>query len=155
MLAKKDDDGVERAIYYLSLLLNNAKTMYNLIEKLRISLYFSCMKLKHYIKLRDVFIYSHFDIIKHMLSKQILHSRIGKWDIALTEYSMTYTLLKVMKGQIFIDLIIDHTITEVAQNYVEQSTWKLYFDGFIRAIDIPVISIGPKFGSRRIHLLLF
>lgn len=39
------------------------------------------MKLKHYIKLVDVYVSSHFDVIKHMLSKLILHSRIGKWVI--------------------------------------------------------------------------
>lgn len=77
MLAQDDDDGVERAIYYLSRLLINSKTGYSLIENLCMSLYFSCMKLKYYIKYKYVFVYSEFDIIKHMLSKPILHSRIG------------------------------------------------------------------------------
>lgn len=77
MLAQEDDNGVEIDIYYLSRVLNDAETMYNLIENMCFSLYFSFMKLKHYIKPVDVYVSSHFDIIKHMLLKPILHSRIG------------------------------------------------------------------------------
>ena len=84
MSAQEDDNGVERAIYYLSRVLNDAETRYSSIEKLCLSLYFSCSKLKYYIKLIDVYVYSHFDVVKHMLLKPIMHSRIGKWALALT-----------------------------------------------------------------------
>lgn len=84
MLAQEDDKEDERSIYYLSRVLNDAETRYNTIEKLCICLYFSCMKLKHYIKHVDVYVSFHYDDIKHMLSKPILHSRIGKWALILT-----------------------------------------------------------------------
>ena len=90
MLAQEDKNGVERAIYYLSRVLNDAETMYHPSEKLCLCLYFSCIKLKQYIKPIDVYVYSHFDIIMHMLSKPILHSRVRKWALALIEYSLTY-----------------------------------------------------------------
>ena len=76
MLAQEDENGIERAIYYLSRVLNDTETRYHPSEKLYLCLYFSCTKLKHYIKPFDVYVYSHFDIIKHMLSKLILHSRV-------------------------------------------------------------------------------
>src|ERR1044072_1611605 len=66
MLAQEDENGVERAIYYLSRVLNDAETRYSSIEKLCLCLYFSCSKLKYYIKPIDVYVYSHFDVIKHM-----------------------------------------------------------------------------------------
>ena len=56
----------------------------------------------------DVYVSSNFDIIKHMLSKRILHSRICKWVLALTEYSLTYIPLKAMKGKIVVDFLVDH-----------------------------------------------
>jgi len=90
MLAHEDENGVEIVIYYLSRVLKDVETRYHPIEKLCLCLYFSCTKLKQYIKPLDVYGYSHFDIIKQMLSKPILHSRIGKWALALTEYSLTY-----------------------------------------------------------------
>ena len=50
MLAQEDDNGVERPIYYLSRVLIDAETRYSIIEKLCLCLYFSCVKLKQYIK---------------------------------------------------------------------------------------------------------
>ena len=77
MLAQEDSNGIERAIYCLSRVLNDAETRYSNLEKLCLCLYFSCMKLKYYIKPVDVYVSSHFDVIKHMLSKPIMHSRVG------------------------------------------------------------------------------
>lgn len=78
MLAQEDENSVERAIYYLSQILNDVENRYNAIEKLCLCFHISCTKLKQYIKLVDMFVYSHFDMIKHMLSKPILHIRIDK-----------------------------------------------------------------------------
>ena len=76
MLAQEDISGVERPIYYLSRILIDAETRYSLIEKQCLCLYFSCMKLKNYIKPVDGYVSSQYDVIKHMFSKHILYSRI-------------------------------------------------------------------------------
>ena len=99
MLVQEDVNHVERPMYYLSRMLNDHETRYSDIEKLCLCLYFSCSKLKQYIKPVDVYVSAHFNIIKHMLSKPILHSQIGKWALVLTEYSLTYLPLKAMKGK--------------------------------------------------------
>jgi len=46
---------------------------------------FSCSKLKQYITPVVVYVYSYFDVIKLMLLKLILHSRVGKWAFPLSE----------------------------------------------------------------------
>lgn len=111
-----------------------------------ICLYFSCMKLKHYIKPIDVYISSHFDVIKHMISKPFLHNRIGKWALALTEYSLTYVHLEAMNGQMASDFFVDHAIVEAPQNYLEPERWKLYFDGSSNKNenDIRILIISPN-----------
>jgi len=64
-----------------------------------------------------------------MLSKPIVHSRVGKWALALTEYSLTYQPLKSVKGQIIADFIVVHSVSEEPLNFVDVQPWKLYFDG--------------------------
>ncbi|KAK2395721.1 hypothetical protein QL285_057430 [Trifolium repens] len=64
-----------------------------------------------------------------MLTKPILHSRIGKWALALTEYSLSYKPLNAVKGQIVADFIVDHSLIEMPQDYVDIQPWILYFDG--------------------------
>jgi len=54
-----------------------------------------------------------------MLSKPILHSRVAKWALTLTEYSLTYKSLKAVKGQIVADFIADHSIVEVMSSFVD------------------------------------
>lgn len=63
-----------------------------------------------------------------MLLKLILHSRIGKWELFVTGYSLTYFPLKSIEGQIVVDFIVDHSVVEANQNYVATKPWKLYFD---------------------------
>jgi len=82
MLVQEDDNGIEYVIYYLSQIINDVKVRYSAIEKLCLCLYYSCTKLKYYIKSFNVQVLSH-NVIKFMLYKYILHNRIGKWTFAL------------------------------------------------------------------------
>ncbi|XP_050896150.1 uncharacterized protein LOC127102868 [Lathyrus oleraceus] len=83
----------------------------------------------YYIKPIDLYVSSYFDVIKYMLSNPIMHSRIGKWALALIEYSLTFMPLRVMKGQIVSDFIVDHAVVENPQLQVELKPLRLFFDG--------------------------
>jgi len=66
-----------------------------------------------------------------MLSKPILHSRVGKRAFTVTKYSLTYQSLKSVKGQIIADFIVDHSVVEESLNFMDVQPWRLYFDGSI------------------------
>lgn len=80
-----------------------------------------------------------------MLSKPILHSQIGKWALALTEYSLTYAPLKAVKGQVVADFIADHSIVESPLKDLELDPWKLYFDdsSHKNGIGVGILIISP------------
>jgi len=134
MLTQEYENDVERAIYYLGKVLNDAETMYHPSKKLCLCLYFSCINLKQYIKPIDVYVYSYFDIIRHMLLKPILHNRVGKWALALKEYSFTYQRLKSMKDQIIADFIVDHSVVEKSLNFVDVDGIKPQVHGLIGVV---------------------
>jgi hypothetical protein len=50
------------------------------------------------------------DVIKYMLQQPILRGRLGKWAYTLVEYNnLLYEPLRMVKGQVVADLIVDHT----------------------------------------------
>nr|KYP41617.1 Transposon Ty3-I Gag-Pol polyprotein [Cajanus cajan] len=92
---------------------------YTPLEKLCLSLYVACTKLKYYIRPCDVVI----------LCKPVLHSRVGKWALALTEYSLNFEPLKATKGQVIADFLADHSKETEEVIYLTTKPWKLFFDG--------------------------
>jgi hypothetical protein len=61
----------------------DAKTRYSFIEKLCLSLFYACCKLRHYLLSTTCVVACQADMIKHMLQQLILSGRIGKWAYAL------------------------------------------------------------------------
>ena len=86
--------------------------MYTFIEKLCLSLYHACTKLRHYLLSSTCIVVCQTNVIKHMLQKPILSGRIGKWAYALIEYDLACEPLKSMKGQIVADFIIEYRIND-------------------------------------------
>ncbi|XP_050217480.1 uncharacterized protein LOC126668318 [Mercurialis annua] len=100
MLAQ-EDEGVERAVYYESTF-DRYRNRYTDIEKICLCLYFTCCKLRY-----------------NMLSVVV--------------YVMSQTdIIKAVKGQVLADFLSDHpyiTLEEEKVNYVDETTWRMWFDG--------------------------
>jgi hypothetical protein len=71
-------DVKEHIITYLSRRLIDAETRYSFIEKLCLSLFYACSKLRHYLLSSTCVVACQADVIKHMLQQPILSERIGK-----------------------------------------------------------------------------
>ena len=74
----QETEGKEYIITYVGRQLIDAETRYTFIEKLCLSLYYACTKLRHYLLSRTCIVTCQADVIKHMLQKPILSGRIGK-----------------------------------------------------------------------------
>jgi len=83
-------EGKERVI--------DAETRYSAIEKLCLCLYFSCIKLRHYLLSAECTIICKDDVVRYMLSMPIMSGRIGKWILALSEFDLRYESAKAVKG---------------------------------------------------------
>ena len=74
--------------FYLSWLLNDAKSRYTPIEKLCLSLYYACTKLEYYMLPKEVSIICEIDIVKYLLNKPILQGRLMRWAIKLHAFAL-------------------------------------------------------------------
>jgi hypothetical protein len=68
----------EHIITYLSRCLIDTETRYYFIEKLCLSLFYACSKLRHYLLSSTCVVTCQADVIKHMLQQSILSGRIKK-----------------------------------------------------------------------------
>ncbi|CAL2229696.1 unnamed protein product [Prunus armeniaca] len=152
LLVQDNKEGKEQAVYYLSRTLTEVERKYSAIERLCLGLYFTAVKLRHYMLSYTMYIIAKTDLIKYMLTRPMLRGRIGKWTLAMTEFAFRYVLQKAVKGQAVADFLADHPGEEIENMdsldignadlltrahtclnnpiySVHLTPWKLYFDG--------------------------
>ena len=78
---------------------------YTLIEKVCLSLYFACTKLRQYLIKSRVYVVSQTNLKKYMLNRPLIIGRLGKWFLALSEFTLTYFPHKLVKGQALVGSI--------------------------------------------------
>ncbi|KAI5316400.1 hypothetical protein L3X38_036107 [Prunus dulcis] len=74
------------------------------------------------------------DLIKYMLTRSIIRGRIGKWTMALAEFTFHYVPQLAVKGQALVDFLAAHPCFELEDmdyfpvNTLSLFPWHLYFD---------------------------
>ena len=69
------------------------------------------------------------DVTKHMLHRPILSRRIDEWAYALIDCDLALEPLSGLKGQILVNLIVEHGIDLGDEiNYQFSTQWRLYFN---------------------------
>ena len=136
-------EGKEHVIYYLSRRLMDAEIRYSTIEKLCLCLYFSCIKLRHYLLSAECTIICKDDVVRYMLSMPIMSGRIDKWILALSEFDLRYESAKAVKGQIMADFVTQYCGLMGA---LEIAPWMLFFDGSTcdQGVSIGIVLISPQ-----------
>jgi hypothetical protein len=111
-------DCKEHIITYLSRCLIDIEIRYSFIEKLCLSLFYACSKLRYYLLYSTYIVACQTDVIRHMLHQPILSERIINWAYALIECDLAYGPLKSMKVQVVADFIVGHSIDKIVMNHV-------------------------------------
>jgi RNase H-like domain found in reverse transcriptase len=140
-LAQENQDGNQNALYYLSRMMVGAKHGYSSIEKHCLALIFAVKKLRHYMLAHKIILISKVDPLKYLMTRPMLTGRLAKWAIILTEFDITYTPQKAIKGQALADFLAAHPIQDDSPlkcDFPDEKTlhieegnpiWELYFDG--------------------------
>jgi len=91
LLAQKNDERHEQAIYYLSRTLIGAESRYNPIEKECLALGFATQKTRHYLVGQNIHVISRVNPLRILMTKpESLNSKLAKWAILLSQYDMLF-----------------------------------------------------------------
>ncbi|KAL0352213.1 UNVERIFIED_CONTAM: Retrovirus-related Pol polyprotein from transposon.6 [Sesamum calycinum] len=108
LLAQKNDEGNENALYYLSRMMTPNELRYSPVENLCLALIFSIQKLKHYFQSHSIHLVSKANPLKYVTAKQVLSDRLVRWYLQLQQFKITYVPQKAVKGQVLADFLADH-----------------------------------------------
>ncbi|KAL0292617.1 UNVERIFIED_CONTAM: hypothetical protein Sangu_2527500 [Sesamum angustifolium] len=90
LLAQKNDEGKENALYCLSRTMMPNELKYPPIEELCLTLIFSIQKLKHYFQSHCIHLVSKGNPLKYVMAKPVLSDRLARWYLQLQQFEITY-----------------------------------------------------------------
>ncbi|XP_075649739.1 uncharacterized protein LOC142620222 [Castanea sativa] len=122
----KEDDKVQRPIYYASRVLNGAEERYPLMEELAFALITAARKLKPYFQAHTV-IFLTDKPLRQARSSPEATRRMALWAIELSEFDIQYRPRAAIKGQVVADFIAEFTNAE--GQGAEYPQWNVYTDG--------------------------
>ncbi|XP_052203997.1 uncharacterized protein LOC127809273 [Diospyros lotus] len=123
----REEDQVQKPVYYVSKRLAGAEIRYTPTEKLAYALVISALKLRPYFEAHHVIVLSS-QPLRHVLGKPDLSGRMLKWAVELSAFDINYRPRPAIKAQALADFIVEGTLPVEADEGVSQ-TWTLSVDG--------------------------
>ena len=156
----RDDNGVQRPVYYVSKSLHEAKVRYLPLEKAILAVVHATRKLPHYFQAHTVIVLTQLPL-KSVLKSTDYLGRIAMWSALLGAFDIKYMSRSSVKGQVLADLVAEfvepsvETVTEkedIDRKSVgtisarEILRWKVYVDGAAnqRGSGIGLVLISPE-----------
>ncbi|KAK4395670.1 hypothetical protein Sango_1721300 [Sesamum angolense] len=93
----QENEGKEKALYYLGRTLTENELKYPPVEKVCLALFYAIKKLRHYFELYCIRFISHVNPVKFVMSRSILSGRLAKWSIVFNQYEIEYVPQKAVK----------------------------------------------------------
>ena len=103
MLAKLDDLGKERAIYYLSKRMLEYECKYIMIERLCLALVLAIRRLRYYVTKYSILLISRLDLLRYMFDRPVLTGSLMRWLVLVIDFDIQYVTQKSIKGSVVAD----------------------------------------------------
>ena len=134
----RNEDGIQRPVYYINKSLQEAETRYLSLEKAVLAIAYATRKLPHYFQAYTVVVLTQL-LLQALLRKSDYTGRIAKWGTMLEAYDVKYMPRIAIKWHILANFVVEFiegTIEKeekalevmVASNIVVLP-WELYIDG--------------------------
>ncbi|KAK3025470.1 hypothetical protein RJ639_040208 [Escallonia herrerae] len=127
----REEDGVQKPIYYVSKVLQDVETRYPKIDRIALALIILAMPLRPYIQSHSIIVLTDQPLRKVLLSPEA-SERLVNWSVELGEFDIQYKPHTAIKAQALADFIVECTLPEdPPQLVISEVTdpWNLYVDG--------------------------
>ena len=156
----RDDNGLQRLVYYVSKSLHEAEVRYLPLEKVILTVVHDTRKLPHYFQAHTIVVLTQLPL-KSVLRTVDYTGRIALWNTILGVFDIKYMPRTSRKGQVLVDLVVEFAelpiemVTE-QRNVDEKSVgvisapgppcWKVYVDGTSNQIgsEVGLVLVSPK-----------
>ncbi|XP_059638806.1 uncharacterized protein LOC132281085 [Cornus florida] len=152
----REEDGVQKPVYYISQALRGAKERYPTMEKLGFSLVLFARKLRPYFQAHRIVVLTD-QPLRQVFHKQETSGRLMKWSIELGKFDIQYRPRIAIKAQVVEDFVAEFTpsqedhaniCTEVTPHIQrnKETTRTLFVDGSstAHASGVGLIIISPE-----------
>ncbi|CAL1407455.1 unnamed protein product [Linum trigynum] len=128
VLVRRDCDGSDRPVYYVSKALLPAKRQYMPIQRAVLAVVTAARKLRPYFQGHQVIVLSNLPL-KKILKGMDVSGRMTKWAVVLSEYDIAYAPRPCIKGQVLADFVAEGFSLESVGEKKDADVWRLYVDG--------------------------
>ncbi|XP_019173888.1 PREDICTED: uncharacterized protein LOC109169460 [Ipomoea nil] len=153
----RDDEGVQRPVYYTSRALRGAEIRYTPVEKAVFAVDATTKKLNHYFQAHPVQVLTN-QPLDAVLRASGSASRLVRWAMLLSQFDIQFKPRPAIKGQALVDFIVECTALEGTERVRDEDEewWTLSTDGSssTKSYGGGVILITPD-GFRAYYALRF
>ena len=105
LIAQKDQEGIERSVYYVSRKLKDEETHYSRAEKACLALIYAAQRLRHYLLAYTIQLLTKSHPIHSLLRRSVLFGWLAQWLLQLSEFEIIKITPTAVGGQAIADLL--------------------------------------------------
>ena len=125
----REEERVQKPVYYTSKALKGAEERYSNMEKLAFALLIASRRLKPYFQVHSIIVLTDYPLRKAM-NKPDAAGRLIQWSIEMSEFDIDYRPCTAIKAQALADFIAEFTHPWEEEGELEQhEVWTVSIDG--------------------------
>ena len=158
----RDDNGLQRSVYYVSKSQHETEVRYSPLEKAILAVVYASRKLPHYFQAHTVVVLTQLPL-KSVLRIADYTGRIALWNTIMGAFDIKYMPRTFIKGQILADLVAEFAEPSIGQVLVNEQRvvegklvgvifaskppcWKVYIDDAVnqRGFEVGLVLISSE-----------